>query len=289
MQLTIQSVVDILHSQGAEYEALSTTRFFICAGVLAASMLIKLYQGHFYKVIGARICSVALKATAADARNDVVATGVVLLGLTLSQFADLYIDGYLGAAVGCFIMYSGFRLIKETSDPLIGEMPDEETMKEFAALIRSFPGILGLHDLQIHSYGPAHCFATAHVEVDAAGDLLQTHETIDRIEKECYARFHVLTTLHMDPIVIDDPYTLQIRALLIPLLEQHPEITDIHDFRVVRGKDCDQIAFDAVVRHKSKADETELLHQIEAIVTGADPRFRPVVTLDREYTSYRDE
>ena len=57
--------------------------------ILAISMLVKLWMGAFNVQIGRRIDSPVLMAAGQDSRNDVITTGVVILGMVAGQFTTL--------------------------------------------------------------------------------------------------------------------------------------------------------------------------------------------------------
>lgn len=284
IQLVSNSIMEIVNNFNLPHESMDKTKLIVTIVVLSISIICKIYQCHFYKKIGKTINSVALEATATDSRNDVIATSAVLVGLIISNLFNFYIDGYLGVLVGLFILYSGIKLIKETSDPLISEKPNTELVKNLADFIKSHDDILGIHDVQIHAYGPNTYFATLHVEVDSKQDILVIHDLIDNIEKDCFKKFNVLTTLHMDPVVINDPYTNEVKELLLPKLKENKNITNIHDFRIVKGPSHVNIVFDAVINHDTKLSEKEIKEELEQIITSTNNIFVPVITLDRDYT-----
>ena len=172
--------------------------------VLVISILIKLWQGIVNKSLGRRIDSTALIATGQDSMNDVISTSSVLAATVFAKLTNIQIDGYMGIAVAMFIIYSGIKLVKETLNLLMGTAPDQELVSAIEKEILSYEGVLGLHDLVVHSYGPNKTFASVHVEVDANEDLLESHDLIDNIEKEITNMFNVNTVILMDPIVIDD-------------------------------------------------------------------------------------
>lgn len=223
--------------------------------ILVIAVFAKIYQALFNFKVGKIIQSTSLKATAVDSRNDVIATTVVIIGLVISYFTNFNLDGYLGAAVGAFILISGVKLIFETAQPLLGQKPEENVVKSFVELITSFDGILGLHDLQIHSYGPNCIFASCHVEVDAAKDILVSHDLVDNIEKACLEKLKINTVLHMDPVVLNDPLLDKIKTEVKTIIDNYDIKLSMHDFRIVTGPTHTNIVFDIVVPFsKNKSD-----------------------------------
>ena len=169
LQLLRTSIDKILHPDPLEFSCLTII-------ILVAAILIKLWQSLFNRSIGRKIRSVTLMATAADSRNDVISTSAVLISVIVGKFTGIQIDGYMGCLVALFIIWSGIQLVRETTSPLLGEAPDQELVDSIAEIVKKEPGVLGIHDLMVHNYGPGKIFASMHIEVDADGDLMESHE-----------------------------------------------------------------------------------------------------------------
>ncbi len=198
LQLLKTSVDKIIHPEPVEFS-------YLTAGMLVAAILIKLWQSLFNSSIGRKIRSVTLTATAADSRNDVIATSVVLASLLFGKFTGLQIDGYMGCLVALFIVWSGVQLVRETSSPLLGEAPDPQLVENIREIICRDPSVLGIHDLMVHNYGPGRIFASVHIEMDANGDIMTNHDIIDNIERLVQRSLNIQFVAHMDPIKTDDP------------------------------------------------------------------------------------
>ena len=254
--------------------------------VLIFSILAKLYQCFFNRSIGKKINSTSLIATSVDSRNDAISTIVILLGLIISYFTGFNLDSFLGIAVGIFILISGFKLIIETANPLLGEKPDKELVKALTDKILSYEGILGIHDLQIHTYGPSYTFASLHVEVDASEDILTTHDTIDNIEKACYESLHVHTVIHMDPVIVNDPYTEIVKKDFDIIINSFDLPLSIHDFRVVKGPTHTNVVFDLVVPHKKKISDEKLVELIKEKAKEISPVYQCVIEIDQDYSDF---
>lgn len=228
---------------------------------LAFSIAAKLWQAGLYVDFGKAIDSSALKAAAADSRNDVIATGAVLLSVAAaSLWPHLMIDGYMGLGVSIFIVVSSVKLIQETLDPLLGTLPDEALVERISEKVLSYDGILGIHDLIIHNYGPANCFATLHAEIAADADFLKSHDLVDNIERDFLEEMNVFLVIHMDPIAVDDPQTTALRQKVLEIV--HAEVgceVTIHDFRLVKGETHTNVLFDIVLPFDSRWDKKALV------------------------------
>lgn len=278
VQLLRTSIGKILEPEAVHFSYLTVI-------MLVAAIIIKLWQTLFNVKIGKRINSVALMATAADSRNDVISTSAVLASLLITEFADFQTDGYMGCLVALFILWSGIQLIRETTSPLLGEAPDEELVKSIIEITKREPGILGIHDLMVHNYGPGKVFASMHIEVDADGDLMKSHDMIDNIERIVKETLHIEFVVHMDPVRTDDPLIEKLKAVISDALSEIEGVDSIHDFRIVTGPTHANIIFDAVLTADCKTPEKEILAAATAAAKSQDENYFVVITFDRAYTA----
>ena len=276
VELGRSSIGKILHPEAVDFSLVST-------GILAASILVKLWMGQFNRGLGRKIGSAAMAATAADSISDAVATAAVLAGTLVNRFAHVNIDGWVGLAVAVFILRSGWGAAKDTINPLLGESPDPELVKQLRDLVLSHPQVVGMHDLIIHDYGPGRRLCSFHAEVPQDADILDAHDAIDHIEREIKEKFGIETTVHMDPIATADEKVNQLRRQVADLARVvEPEMT-IHDFRVVRGPTHTNVIFDAVVPHKCRLTDEEVLQRLRRAVSALDPTYQAVIQIDRAY------
>lgn len=249
--------------------------------VLVISILAKLWQCLFYRKVGRMIKSESVEATSKDSRNDVIATSVVLLGAVITMLTGVNLDGYMGAAVALFIVFSGVQLTISTADPLLGQAPEGELVQTITEKMLSYPGIIGMHDLAVHNYGVDRCFASAHCEVDAKNDILVSHDLIDNIERDFSRDLGIHMVIHLDPVIVGDARTdalhCKVQSLVTAL---YPTVT-IHDFRVIWGVTHSNIVFDAAVPFAVKDSDAVITQKLEAEIQKLDPDYRTVVTIDR--------
>ncbi len=249
--------------------------------VLVISILAKLWQCLFYRKVGRMIKSESVEATSKDSRNDVIATSVVLLGAVITMLTSVNLDGYMGAAVALFIVFSGVQLTISTADPLLGQAPEGELVQTITEKMLSYPGIIGMHDLAVHNYGVGRCFASAHCEVDAKNDILVSHDLIDNIERDFSRDLGIHMVIHLDPVIVGDARTdalhCKVQSLVTAL---YPTVT-IHDFRVIWGVTHSNIVFDAAVPFAVKDSDAVITQKLESEIQKLDPDYRTVVTIDR--------
>ena len=249
VELAKGSVEKVFHPVPVDFSA-------VTAWVLLGSIAVKLWMSLFVGQLGQIIGSKALAATAADSRNDVIATSAVLLGCLVSRFWNVNIDGWAGLAVAVFILFSGYGTARETMSALLGEQADRELVQKLRELVLSHEGILGIHDLLIHDYGPGRCFASAHVELSAEEDPLVCHEIIDHLECDARDQLKVHLVIHHDPVAVNDQEWKRLRAIVEGVVTQTDERMSVHSFRLVRGRGMPRVVFDLTVPYG--VDQTTL-------------------------------
>lgn len=256
---------------------------WVTVAVLAASILVKLWMALFNKKVGRIIDSKALIATAADSRNDVLATGAVLAAALISHFARVELDGWMGLAVALFILYSGVGLVKSTIDPLLGLAPDPELVAYIHEKVMSYPGVLGIHDLMVHDYGPGRQFASVHVEMAAEGDVMKSHDQIDNIERDFLKNDQLHVVIHFDPIVTSDETVGEMRVWMSEAVKTIDPALTIHDLRMVPGPTHTNLIFDCVAPAKFHMSELEIKQAIKHMVRQKDPAYVCVITVENSF------
>ena len=119
-------------------------------------------------------------------------------------------------------------------------------MKHIEETILGFPGVLGVHDLMVHDYGPGSRFATIHVEFPAETDVIEAHDVMDQIEQYFLEQEQLLMTTHYDPILADDGEVEAVRSFLAEAAGQLDEQLSVHEVRIVPGNTHINVVFDCV-------------------------------------------
>ena len=251
------SVGKIIHPEETSFS-------IVIIAILVISILVKFYMAFYNFRVGKKIDSATIRATGTDSLSDTISTIVVLISTIVGHFTSLHIDGVCGIIVGLFILYAGISTAKETLSLLMGEPPEKEYVDSIEELVLNFDErILDVHDLMVHDYGPGRKIISLHAEVPADGDILEIHDVIDNLEKQLAEQFHCLATIHMDPVVTNDPKVDALKEGVLELLHEiDPEIT-MHDFRIVTGPSHTNLIFDIVVPFKYHMPERDLLKLID--------------------------
>ena len=253
--------------------------------VLAFSILGKIWMGLFNKKLGKAINSPAMIAVASDSLSDTAATFISLLSLLLSRLTDLPLDGFMGIIVSFFILKSGFEILKESIAIILGAPPSKELVDELVKQITSYDGILGIHDLVIHSYGETRMFGTVHIEFAADSDLLEAHETADTIEKEVKEKFGIELVVHLDPLITNDVRINALKEMVGKELKSIGNELTFHDFRVVDGPTRTNLIFDVVLPHEYNLSEEDVKTRLQSRIADIDSRYALVIMFDYDYIS----
>ena len=251
--------------------------------ILAASICVKGYMFLYNRSVGRRINSPGMLATSMDSLTDSVATLVVLIGMLINRFTGVNIDGWAGAAVALFIIYSGFSAAKDTISPLLGSAPDPELVQRIVDIVMAYPEVINVHDLIVHDYGPGRLMVSLHAEVPGNGDIYELHDAIDTAEYELQKELGCTAVIHMDPVSTDDTKTGKMRDELKEAVDGLGYGITIHDFRIVDGPTHTNVIFDAVLPNDSPLTEDEAKSALETLVNSLWENCHPKVHIDRPF------
>ena len=279
--LGYQSVDKIINPVVTEYSIVSII-------ILSIAILLKIIQALFNFKVAKLINSVTIKAVGVDSLSDTIATSLLLISAIICYFVHdpwtMYIDGVMGIVVAIFVGYSGIKMIKETSSPLIGEATQIESIKSIINEIHSYEGVLDIHDLVAHNYGPNKIFMTVHVEIDSRTPILEAHDLVDSIENDIRKKYDVELTIHMDPVDISNPEVIRLKQKAIDCLYQIDQSLKLHDFRMVSGISHSNLVFDVLIPFDLKIDETIIYNKLtELINVDEKVELRLVINFDRPF------
>ena len=254
---------------------------FIVIAALIFSLLIKLFLYFFYGFISKKINSIPFRACKNDSLIDILSTSAILISYIISKYFAVNPDGYLALFVALFIIYSGVKIVLNTVSLLLGEVPSEEFVDKLTAEILSFDGVLGVHDLIIHSYGENKILASVHVELPASQDILISHEITDIIENRIKERMNVELVVHLDPIETDNEKVNELKDMVGELLRGINDGLSFHDFRVVFGVTQTNMIFDINIPFKIKCDEKTLLAELTEKIKETNSSLNVIVKFDK--------
>jgi cation diffusion facilitator family transporter len=257
------------------------SNIWLMVGVLAVSILSKLWLVLFNRRIARKIDSAVMRATAADSLSDAGASAAVLVAMLILKFTGVDIDGYMGVAVAIVIFVAGIKILNDTKNSILGEAPSDEVVEGIKAIVAEFPDALGIHDMVVHSYGPGRFVANLHIEVDGSRDIFESHDMIDLIEKRLNTELDIQSNIHMDPVVVDDEEINEMKSFVIERVRTVDERLSIHDFRFVRGKSHTNLLFDISVPFEVKLTDAEIKASVQERIAEIKPDHFIVVNVDR--------
>ncbi len=262
-------------------ENIDVTYFTII--VLVLSILLKFWMYLFNKKMATIFNNQAMMATSYDSLSDAMTTSITLIGSIISLFTDFPIDGVIGLIVSGLIIKTAISIIKDTLDELLGKPADKETTQQLLDIVMSHQGILGVHDLMIHNYGPNNMIASLHAEVDAKQNVLEAHDTIDNIEKEIFEKMKIMTTIHLDPIETDNIQLNQYKTIVSKVLNEIDPELSFHDFRMVVGQTHTNLIFDVIISDKYHDKNQMLKEKIDEQLKLIDNKLETVITFDSQF------
>ena len=251
------------------------------AAVLAASIAVKLYMFCYNRNLAEAIDSVALRSTAMDSISDCAATSAVLLCQFMSAKLGLHLDGWCGLAVSLFILHTGIRSAFDTVSPLLGQAPDPALTSKIEEIVLHTEGILDMHDLMIHDYGPGHQVVSLHAEIPSDFSLVHAHEIIDRLETRLDSELGVMSVIHMDPVDSKDHQAHLLRSRVLKKLRSMDPEAGLHDFRILRGEDMPAVSFDAQFPFSYKETDESILLALTDYISRELPGYQAIIRVDR--------
>ncbi len=268
------SIDTIFHPEKPDFSLL-------IAGILLASILVKCYMALYNRRIGRKIDSVAMSATATDSMSDMCATSLVLIAALVSHFTNFVIDGWCGVAVALFICYAGINAARDTINPLLGQAPAPEFVRQINDIVLSHEGIIGVHDLMVHNYGPGRVHISLHAEVPADGNILEMHDLIDLIEHRLRNELNCSAVIHMDPVCVNDPETQALKEMAETVLQDIDPCLTMHDFRMVKGPTHTNLIFDVVAPFDYKLSDGALKEIISYRIKEQNSDYFAVIDVDK--------
>lgn len=251
--------------------------------ILVLSIFAKLWLGLFNRKLGRKINSAPMLAVMKDSFSDCLATSVAAISIIVSAFSDINVDGFLGIFVACFILYTGFNILKDTLGDLLGRPPEKEFVDSIENKIMSYDNIIGVHDLIVHNYGPSRKFASVHAEVPSNANIMEVHDIIDLIERDIFHEFGMIISIHMDPIVVDDERINELKKITSDVVKNICDEMSIHDFRMVEGPTHTNLIFDLIVPLNYKMENDEISKKVQDELSKIDERYYTVITVEHSF------
>jgi len=210
--------------------------------ILMVTIIMKEITARYAEFLSSKIVSGVLHADAWHHRIDAISSIMVVAAMIAGKYGYPVVDGWAGLGVALFLIFTGFEIAKDAVDDLIGKPPASEEVEVIRQIVMSVDGVLGAHDITIHSYGHDK-FISVHVEIDADKSTAEAHDISEEVEYKLHGALGVEPTIHMDPVQPGNPLVQEIQSYLYQNWNGDERITDIHDIRVVQTENHKVILF----------------------------------------------
>lgn len=257
---------------------------FISIIILIFTILVKIWQSIFNKKLGNMIQSTSLIATGIDSRNDALVTTSTIISLIIFRFSGINLDGIFGIIVSIFLIYSGISLAKQTLSPLLGEGLDKNTNIKIKEIVMSFDGVIGLHDILVHNYGPNKSICSMHVEIPYTFDLQNAHELVDDIEKMLRKKLDLYATIHIDPVNLKDVRIIKLKKIINNICEKYNNEIEGRDYRILKKETNINFIFELIVPYDLKYEiRTKILYEIDCEIKKIDQRYHCIINIETSF------
>lgn len=279
LELAADSFGKIMNPVEVEYSAATVA-------VLIISVAAKIYMFIYNRAVGKKIESATLSATATDSISDTFSTVAILVSALISMKFGIITDGWMGLLVSAIIVFAGISGAKDTVDALLGKPATEEFYKKVGDIVLSHEGIIGIHDMIVHNYGPGRVFISLHAEVPSDGNFVEIHDTIDNIEHDILRELGCLATIHMDPVDIHSEMIANIREKVAAIIEETDPVISFHDFRIVTGPTHTNVIFDIVLPYNYRLGDEAAAKLIADKIHEWDNNYYAVIDVDKDFISH---
>ena len=154
----VESAKKIIHPETADYSIVSLV-------IIAVAVVVKLLLGRYVKAQGRKANSAALEASGADASFDAILSASVLLSAIVFLLWGLSLEAWVGVVIAGFIIKSGFEMITDTLDDILGKRADAELTGKIRRAVLEEEAIRGVYDIIVNDYGPNKNTCSLHIEL----------------------------------------------------------------------------------------------------------------------------
>ncbi len=168
--------------------------------VTIGSLALTLVLVAFQSLVVQKTQSQAIRADRLHYQSDVLFNIGVLLALGCSWYGWLWADGLFAILLGLFILKGALEIGYEAVQTLLDrQLPDGER-SQIVELVKSVPGVHGIHDLRTRQAGPLR-FIQLHLELEDTLPLMRAHDLADQAEALILDKYPGADVIiHMDPI-----------------------------------------------------------------------------------------
>lgn len=208
-----------------------TPAWWMILAVLA-TIGVKEIIARFANYLSGKIASDTLKADAWHHRSDAISSFLVVIAMVAGKAGYYAVDGYAGLGVALFIIWTGIEIARNAIDDLLGKPPTDEEIEEIRKTAQAVEGVLGVHDIAVHSYGNDK-FASVHIEINISESPGRAHDIAENVEDALRKNLDIAPTVHIDPVDPSHPVVQEVHTYLENYWAGDKRIKGFHDVRVV--------------------------------------------------------
>ena len=251
--------------------------------LIGVAVLVKIVLGLYFRHVGKKVNSEALKGSGVDALFDALLSFATLVSIIvwLATNGKVVIEGYIGAVIGLFMIKSGIDVLRNSLSSIIGERTSKETSEAIKHLVCQNKEVLGAYDLIVNNYGPDRGIGSIHIEVDDKLTAKEIHPLTRNIALQIYEKFGIIMTIGIYASNSSDSEIAKIRDAIRKEVFNHPTIKQMHGFY------CDQeiksISFDVIVDFKDK-NSAAVIEEIKKNLADKFPEYHFYIVEDKDFS-----
>ena len=268
-----ESINSLINHVEAKYDDISLI-------IISVAILVKVALGIYFRKMGKKTNSEALKGSGTDALFDSLLSLSTLVGAIVARYAGVSIEGYLGILIGLFIIKAGVEILLNALSSIVGKRTEKEKALAIKQLVNSFPEVIGSYDLILHDYGPTKAIGSIHIEVRDDLTAKEIHPLARSIAHAAYEKFGIILTVGIYASNESVPEIKEIRKDLFNLVKEFPTIQQVHGFYV--DISLKAVSFDIVVSFEEKNQE-ELVKNLITKLKELHPDYEYNVVIDNDF------
>ena len=171
--------------------------------VCIVTILVKLCLYLYSSRVGKKYNNLLVEALSKDHRNDMLITLCNLVAAIVSLFGIFIVDGIVGVLISIWIVYSGFKIFKESYDALMDKTISLETKDKVLDIIKEHKEIVKIQ----HFKATPVCYryqVSFSIFVDGNMSTYESHDIANKLEKEIIKKVQeiYLVVIHVNPCEI---------------------------------------------------------------------------------------
>ena len=272
----VESVKKIINPEPADYSAVSLV-------IIASAVIVKLALGLYVRFVGKKVNSGALTASGSDALFDSIISLSVLVSAVIFIIFGVSLEAYVGILISIFIIKSGFEMLRETIDEIIGRRIDSDLSGSIKKKIAEDPDVHGVYDLILNNYGPDRYIGSVHVAVNDTMRADEIDSMTRRVQQAVYNEFGIIMTgIGIYSINTGDNEAASIQSAVTKQAMSHEGVLQTHGFYADTEEKV--MSFDIIVDFDAPGGREKVYSDICSEVAAMYPDYKIRITLDTNVT-----